>query len=379
MGLLKKYPYIIVLLFFTACAPSLIKINVKLPNTLHPIFGVTSQRSFYYPVSLSDSINFLWRNSTYGGFNNSSVVFYDSILFIHELSGRIYSFNVNNGKSTGVIKTKGAVFSTPLVFNFRVYYPLVKNEKNLTELIVYDFYSGKEIYIVEINDRITNQIIYDEESIYLVSEDGTIYKYSLEMKLLWKTETNSNINCVPALLSNVIFIANKLGEVVKIDKLTGKVLLRKKISESFYSGITAEKDAIYIGDNDGNLFSLNPNNLNVNFRVQTSAKILSNPAVDPENIFIGNLKGEFYSINKFNGQTNWVKNFKGAFNSTPIVTLNKLIIPDSFKAYWILDKSNGNVVKKIELEGRAKLSPVLIDKKLFIGYDDGILEAYEFE
>lgn len=378
MGFLKKYFYILLFLFISACSASLIKVNVKLPETLHPVFGTTSHRSFYYPVTLSDSLKFLWQASTYGGFNNSSVVVYDSILFVGELAGRVYSFNLNTGKQLGVIKTKGAIFSSPLLTNFRVYYPLVKKDKNLTELVVYDFYAGKEIYIVEIEDRITNQIMFDNEAIYLISEDGSIYKYSLEMKFIWKTETNQNVNCVPALIDDFIFIGNQIGEIIKINKSFGSIIGREKISSGFSSGITAEKEAIFIGDNDGNLFSINPVNLNINFKVKTGSRIMMNPACDLKNIFIGNLKGDLFSINKLDGKINWSKSYKGLFNSTPIISSNKLIVPDSFKAYWILDKSDGRVIKKLELEGRAKLSPVLIDKKLFIGYDDGILEAYEF-
>ncbi len=378
MGFLKKVLYILLVIFISACSASLIKVNVKLPQTLHPIFGKTSNRNFYYSITLPDSLKFLWRANTYGGFNNSSVVIYDSLLFIGELAGRVYSFNTNTGKQLGVIKTKGAIFSTPLITNFRVYYPLVKKDNKLTEFIVYDFYSGKEVYIIELEDRIINQIMYDDDAIYFVSEDGTVYKYSLEMKLLWKTETNFNVRCVPALFDDFIFIGNETGEIIKIDKAFGRVINRKKISSRFLSGITAEKDRLFIGDDDGNLFSINSDNLNVNFKVNIKERILMNPAADEQNIFIGNLKGDLFSINKTNGKINWTKTYKGSFNSTPIITANKLIIPDSFKAYWILDKNDGRVIKKLELDNRAKLSPVLVDKKLFIGYDDGVLEAYEF-
>jgi outer membrane protein assembly factor BamB len=379
MGFLKKYFYIIFFVFITACSSSLIKVKVKLPTTFHPIFGTTSHRSFYYPVNLSDSLKFLWRASSYGGFNNSSVVVYDSLVFIGELSGRVYSFNLNTGKQVGVIKTKGAVYSSPLLTNFRVYFPLVKREKNLTEFIVYDFYSGKEVHIIEIEDRIINQLLYDDNSIYLIAEDGTIYKYTLEMKLVWKTETKHNIRCVPALLDNKIIVGNQFGEIIKLDKISGNILLRKKISSNISSGITYEKEAVYFGDNDGFLFSVDPENLNVNFKVKTSSRIVMNPATDLENVYIGNLKGDFYSISKNLGEIIWAKNFKGSFNTTPIISSNKIILPDAFKAIWFLEKNTGIVIRKLELEGRAKLSPVLIDKKLFIGYDDGILEAYEFQ
>lgn len=377
MGFLKKF-FIYFLLLITACSTSLIKVNVKLPQTTHPIFGASGNRNFYYSISLSDSLKFLWQASTYGGFNNSSVVVYDSLLFVGELSGRVYCFNINTGKQLGVIKTKGAIFSTPLVTNFRLYFPLVKSESRKTEVIAYDFYAGKEVFIVEIEDRITNQILFDSDAIYLTAADGTIYKYNLEMKLIWTAETNQNISCVPALFGEFIFIGNEVGEVLKIDKSFGRIIKRQKISSRFVSGISVDDEKLFIGDDDGNLFSINSENLNVNFKIQTGSRILMNPVIDLENVFIGNLKGDLFSINKHNGKINWSKNYKGLFNSTPIVSQNKIIIPDAFKAYWILDKNDGSVIKKLELDGRAKLSPVLIDKKLFIGYDDGILEAYEF-
>ncbi len=378
MGFLKKYYYLIIIIFLSACSASLIKINVKLPSYLHPIYGNSSQRNFYYSVQLSDSIKSLWRSNTYGGFNNSSVVLYDSLVFVADLTGRVYTFNINNGKQLGVIKTKGTIFSTPLVFNYRVYYPLVRVEDKITELIVYDFFIGKEIYRIEIEDLITNQILYEENYLYLISDDGTVYKYSLEMNLIWKSETYQEVNCVPALNNNDLFIGNSSGELLKLNKNDGKIIIRKKLSSRFLSGITISSNTLFIGDDEGNLLSLKSSDLKLNFRVNTNSRIIMNPVVDESNIFIGNLAGDFFCYDKFNGNIKWSKKLNGLFNSTPIATINRIIVPDSFKAIWILDKTDGTIIKKIELEGRAKLSPVLVNNKLIIGYDDGILEAYEF-
>ena len=102
------------------------------------------------------------------------------------------------------------------------------------------------------------------------------------------------------------------------------------------------------------------------------------PAVDSENVYVGNLQGNFYSINKKTGNKNWQTNFGSVLNSTPLVTNNKIILPDVLFAVHLLNKSNGEIIKSIELEGRAKLSPVYYRNLLFIGYDAGIIRAYEF-
>jgi outer membrane protein assembly factor BamB len=102
------------------------------------------------------------------------------------------------------------------------------------------------------------------------------------------------------------------------------------------------------------------------------------PAFDDTNVIIGNLSGSLFSLNKSNGKLNWQNNYGGLFNASPLLTNNRIIIPDLFKAFYIIDKNSGELKKSFPLDGRAKLTPVLYDSTLFIGYDRGILRAYEF-
>jgi outer membrane protein assembly factor BamB len=103
-----------------------------------------------------------------------------------------------------------------------------------------------------------------------------------------------------------------------------------------------------------------------------------NPAADDKDVYIGNLEGMFYSINKANGKQNWKINFTGLFDATPLITENIIILPDIIFALHLIDKNDGRVIKSISLEGRAKLTPVIHDSTLFIGFDDGVIRAYEF-
>lgn len=378
MGLLRKTFFIISILFIAGCAKSLIQISSSNIENVHPIFGKNSERKFFYNITTSDSLKLIWKADAFGSFNNSSVVANDSMIFIADLAGRIHVFNLETGKQRGVLKTKGAIFSTPLLYKFRIYYPLVKDGKKLTELIVYDYYAGKDLYIVEIEDLITNQMLFDDEAIYLFAEDGTVYKYNFETKLIWKIETNQNIHSVPALANNKIFIGNDAGEFLVIDSTSGKILFRKKISSNFFSGITTSDGICYIGDDEGKLFVIDSNTYEINFFVDTKGRILMNPAVDDKNIYVGNMKRMFFCIDKKNGKIIWSKNLKGYFNATPIISNNHLFVPNLFKSLFVLEKQSGEVIKEIEFDNRVKLSPVIVNNKLIIGYDEGVIAAYEF-
>lgn len=378
MGFLKKIFLLISLFLLAGCAKSLIRISSSNVENVHPIFGKNNERNFFYQISTSDSLKLVWQSDAFGSFNNSSVIVNDSMIFIADLAGRIHVFNLENGKQRGVLKTKGAIYSTPLLYKFRIYYPLVKDGKKLTEFIVYDYYTGKDLYIVEIEDLITNQMLFDNDGIYLFAEDGTVYKYSYETKLIWSTETNQKIHSVPALNNNKIFFGNDDGEILVVETNSGKILFRKKIASHFFSGVTINDGVCYIGDDEGKLYAIDFDSYEIIFSVDTKGRILMNPAIDDKNIFIGNLKRMFYCIDKKNGKIIWSKSFKGYFNSTPIITNNHLIAPNLFKSVFIIDKQNGEIIKEIELDNRVKLSPVIVNNKLIIGYDEGVIAAYEF-
>ena len=126
------------------------------------------------------------------------------------------------------------------------------------------------------------------------------------------------------------------------------------------------------------LYALKADDGEIIWQFDTGARIKMEPSTDAQNIYIGNLNGNFYSINKLTGIENWRTDFNGILNTTSLITENLIILPDVLFEIHFLDKQNGNIVKSIPLDGRAKLSPVIHKNILFIGYDDGVIRAYEF-
>lgn len=374
--------YLLIILFISVvliygCAKSLITLILKDDPNAITMFGKNPERNFYVNQNITDSLKLIWENGTYGNYNNSSVVVYDSVVFVGDLGGRIQCFDLNTGKFKGVLKSKGSVYSTPLLYKTKLVYALCDQKKNETTLIYYDIRNGKEISEKEIDGRVLTQMIKDKSDIILCTENGKISKYSEFGKKIWELDTQNKILCNPAIIDSTLIVGNIDGELLFISSSIGKLIFNKKIGSSFLSGISIKDKLAFIGDNSGVLYAVDNHTGNIVWQFNTGARILMTPALDDDFIYVGNLEGKLYCLNLNDGVLKWKTNFGGILNSTPLITKNRIVITNLDRAFYIVDKINGSIKKRYDLDGRGKLTPVLVDNKIIIGYDDGNLSTYE--
>ena len=362
MGLLIKKILIIaaLMVFLFGCGKSLIEITAKLDSDPYPMFGRTPARTFFVPVTVSDSLVLIWENEAHGSFTNSSVTIYDDYVFTSDLGGRIYVFDILDGKKVGMLKSKDAIYSAPLIFQSVVVYAVAEEKYNLSEFIIYNYKSGAEVYYEEIYSRVLSEMIALEDGVIFLTESGRLNRYDLSGKAIWQTETDVTTRCSPSLKNGIIIFGNDDGEVITVNLEEGKIINRFSVGGIFTGSPTIDENVAYMSNNNGIVYAFD---------------LISS---DNKNVVIGNLSGTLLSLDKLNGKPNWRQKYKGVFNATPLLTNNRIIIPDLFRSLYIIDKSTGIPNKIYLLEGRAKLSPVYFDNILFIGYDRGILRAYEF-
>lgn len=378
---MKQFLSLIILIsviFIYGCAKSLIKISFDKDENQHLMFGGNSGRNFYYPVEVSDSLVEIWNQDVYGSFDNSSAVVKDSLIFTSDLGGRIFCFDVYSGKQVGILRSKGSVFSAPLIKNYNLVYALVIDNENKTELIFYDLFRGVELFNVEIKGRVLSEMILESDNIILCTENGEVQKLSIGAKEIWSTKINSKNYSNPALADNRILLADINGNFIALDYQTGKIIYKNKIAGPVFSGITVKEGKAFFADNNGIVYCVDILSGKLIWNYNTGDRIRSNPALDDYDLYIGNLKGNLYSIDQNNGLLKWMTKLEGVIQSTPVITKNKIITVNLNRSFSILNKLDGSISKTIELNGRGKLSPVLYDNILIIGYDDGKLSAYEF-
>jgi len=367
------------IIILAGCARSVIKYTAKTDEQPYQMFGKITSRDFYVPADLSDSLILKWESEMYGSFPGSSVSIYEDLVFINDLSGRIFCYNIETGKQIGKLKySSGAVYSTPIPFRNVVVFPVSQEKDNYTELVFYNYQDGKEAELIEIPGRVLTNLLTIDDDILFTTEEGAAFRYNNLGKKIWETQTYVSTLCNPALSSNLFVFGNINGEIIALNSETGDSVYVKKISGIFSGGFTIKDSIAYCGNENGFLYAIRLKDGELIWQFDTGARILMTPAADNNNVFIGNLGGWFFSIGKDSGKENWKTRFNGLLNSTPLVSNNIVVLPDVFFAFHLINKNDGTLLKTIKLEGRARLSPVYFRNLLFIGFDDGILRAYEF-
>ncbi len=191
MGFLKikLSIFFIVLTFLFGCAKSIIKVSSKKDDNPYNMFGKIPSREFYVPVNVSDSLKLLWQNNVNGSFTNSSVSVYDELVFVNDLSGRIYCFRIEDGKQVGKIKYKGAVYSAPVLSDNLLIFSVAIEKENLTELVYYNYSAGEELEIIELPGRVLTEMIAVDDGVIFNTEIGSAYKFDMHGNKIWETFT----------------------------------------------------------------------------------------------------------------------------------------------------------------------------------------------
>ena len=386
MGLLKKIlTYSLFIILAGGCNTSLIRLESYKDVDPYSQYGKSPYRDFRYEKPIGLTFTEKWEASINGGFTNSSVAVYDSSVFVNDLSGRLYSFSILNGKTLGQLKFKGSIFTTPIIENSLIIFAVARDKENISTLHYYDFNAGTELSSVEIEGRVTSQLLKLNDGIILLSETGHLYKLDYRGKIIWHYETNYFCHSSPASNNKVIVFGNDNGEIICVESedlnrntdFNSRLIYREKIGGPFFCGAVISDDVIYIGNNDGKLYAIDINSGIVKWSFQTNAMIKMEAVVADKEIFIGNLSGELYKLSKNDGKQIWKINTYGLLNSTPLMTPEYLILPDMNKKVYFISVDSGEIVDSLMLDGRVKLSPVIKNDLLFIGYENGNLRAYD--
>ena len=374
-----KISLLILAITISGCFQSSINLDVKKATSVNSMFGENESRNFYLPVSISDSLKLLWEASINGGFPNSSVTTYENYVFVNDLSGRIYCFSADSGKTEGKLKySNGAVYTTPVINNGVVIFAVAHSDENTSDLYYYDFREGETLFDKEIKGRILTEIIKTVDGIIFNTEDGKVFKYDFNGNKEWEYKTDSRVHSSPALGNNIVVFGNDDGEIIGINSKLGSLIYREKIGNPFFGGASVDGNMVYIGNDNGFIYALNLSDGKVIWKYDAGSRIIMVPAFDKNDLIVGNLKGELFSLKKETGELNWKTDTRGLLNATPLITDNEIILPDLNRSLHFIDVKSGEILKTMDLEGKCKLSPVIYRNKLYIGYDDGILRAYEF-
>lgn len=381
MGFLKKiiiqYVSLISLLFLLSCTQPIAFKNMIIGGSGYFMFGKNPSRTFYQNLSIEPDINLKWSAETSGSQTNTSVIIYDNILFVGDLSGKLYAFDRTSGKMFGYEKYTGSLSVAPIVSNLRIFILLNQFNEKYSVLKLFDYLNGNVLLESKLYGSVQNEMLKLSDGIVVLTDQGEIIKFNFIGSREWSLNTKVTSKSSPASNGDLILFGNENGELIAVSSQTGEIKYKTKISGGIEGDLSIDGDYAYFGDNKGKLFCVSVNEGKILWTVDTKNKILSSPVLNNENVFVGNLAGKIFCINKSFGKLIWETDTGGIINTTPTLFKNYLVQPDLNRKVFFIDTNNGEITKTYDFERRVKLSPVYYDGILYLGVDKGIINAYQ--
>ena len=380
IGFNKKnilYLYVF-LLVLSGCSKDIVISDSKYDSISYSMFGQNPGRNFYIPITITDSIKLLWQNEIHGSLISSSVITFDKYVFVSDKSGRIYAFDLKDGKEKGYLNYKGFVSAPSVLNQYKLLLPISIPKDNKTIIHFYDIHLGKEINNVEIEGVVTGEILKFDDGFVMMTEEGKVVKIGLNASKMWEYDNKSFIHSSPASNNNAIIFGDDKGYISGLSTARGDLIYKIQYKGRFESGFAVSGDTAFAGDLVGNLYAIDINSGSVIWKFETDGKVTAFPVMDDQYLYVGNLNGNIYKLRKSDGKLIWQIKTDGLINTTPILFKNKLIQPDLNNKIYFINSLTGQITKSIELENRPVLTPIYFSNILLLGTDYGQIFAYEF-
>jgi len=271
-------------------------------------------------------------------------------------------------------------------------------------------YSGKFDKIVDFKFSKFNEVtvlnfqpLFSEKSLVFFDKKGSIIKYDLDGKILWKKnyydkfEKKSNPRLSFSKKENNLIVADSVSKFYLVNLNSGNLIWSKRNDYPFNSEIKVYKDKFFVIDLNntlrcfyikdgsecwslktdnsltisnskkslildselvifnnsvGDITAVNISTGQITWQLPTQSSEIINETYgfkisklvsDGNDIFFSNSKNEFFSIDKKNGSINWINKVRS--NLTPIL-LDNLILTISNEGYfYVIDKNRGNIIR----------------------------------
>jgi len=204
------------------------------------------------------------------------------------------------------------------------------------------------------------------------------------VKEKWSYHDKSDIGSGTAFSDPYIFTSNTNGEMVALNKNTGKPVWKYKTSGKIYSIPATNGKMVIAGSSDTYLYALAAASGKLLWKLQTGKAVLAHPLIDKDVVYAGGSDGHFRAINIKNGSLKW--DFSGVIGfvaDKPLIYGNNIYFGCWNNDFYCLNLGTGNLVWKWNngsgnrMYSPAACFPVAACNRIFIVAPDRFMTALD--
>lgn len=240
---------------------------------------------------------------------NCPLIIADDVLYFCDLKGYLYTVNSQTGKEIWRIQIDNKILDNLIFYDNIIYLSSADGD-----LYAIDIRTQQIKWKSPINfGHPPNPIIYNG-LIFVDSKDGNLYTINLENgELYWKFKTTLNMKLTPPALNNgVVYFGSEDGKLYAIDAETGHEKWKYEIGPlALYSIPVVANDVVYIGVINNFLSAIDAETGAEIWQFQVEDKYylmpFAPPVIDNKYIYIGIFVGYLCRINIETQQKSWQK------------------------------------------------------------------------
>ena len=193
---------------------------------------------------------------------------------------------------------------------------------------------------------------------------------------VWRSDVARGIVGAPALTEDLVAVSQVDRQVAVLDRATGDVIWRHRLSNAPGSGPLVDGDRLYVATQEerGEVRAL---------QLGTGASLWSARvgdiaaplALDDSTVYAGSTEGYVVALHSGSGARLWRVRLAGAVRAAPVPTSAGLVVATTTDSIFLLDRGTGAVRARRGLTGSIVATPASLDTLIIAGTTGGDLVA----
>jgi outer membrane protein assembly factor BamB len=195
---------------------------------------------------------------------------------------------------------------------------------------------------------------------------------SVKIKKLWSKGVGDGqgkgyLKIQPVISGDSIYVASADGEVVSIERNTGKVQWSVDLDVSISGGVGVYENALLLGGNDGSVMQLNASDGSLNWTTRVNGEVLAPPQGNGRVVVAQSYEGRVQGLDFNTGEKLWVFNSNVPVltvrgTSTPILSNNMVYVGFASGRVLSLESTTGAVAWEARVaipQGRSEIERIV--------------------
>ena len=144
-----------------------------------------------------------------------------------------------------------------------------------------------------------------------------------------------------------------------------------KTGGRIYSSPTPDRDEVYFGSDDGQIYKIDIDSGILIWEFQTGDRIRSSPALDDKKVYAASWDGFVYAVDIVRGIQAWKAPIARYSSSSPAVHRGRIYVGDEEGDLHCLNAGNGASIWKTSIGGMISMCPIVTPEGVFVTSDNG--------